>query len=421
MSSGARLRDAGLRKPQRIKSKSVLSSSLGISTGQASEHRLNLEQVYAIEHLFQSSPAVQAARTVLAGQLLSGGISLRKGGGDVELTEQFRMHLNEAWMPFAADVIDCYLKWGLVPISYEEHVDDVRSASLLYSKRQKLEAAAAKAASGGKKKAPKPPPPPAVDTVPPVIIPVVPILGSYEVAYRMGGRAGYRREYYLYSNVPGQATGEDDEARVIVRQHPDSVGNVNSPLSSVFELGSFIGALNELALTAEASRSRPRVVTQMRKKDPAALDPGNLFFDSESRAMQQGQDGAEGAMAARQLQLQQQLCQTINKLQTTNQPMVDHDVHSFGGTGRGGHHSGYAPADPQPQLFTLPKDQEMAPHSSEPNARGDLESLSRLVMEQFAAAMGVPADLLFTGRFAGKSTSQYAPTDPRDTCHSFSN
>jgi len=27
-------------------------------------------------------------------------------------------------------------------------------------------------------------------------------------------------------------------------------------------------------------------------------------------------------------------------------------------------------------------------------------------MEQFAAALGVPADLIFTGRFAGNSSSQ---------------
>ena len=269
MASGTRPRDAGLRKPQRVKGRGLIDASLGVHSDQHGEHRLNLQQVYALEHLFQSSPAVQAARTVLTGQLLSGGISLRKEGNDVELTQQFRDHLSEVWIPFAGEVIDCFLKWGLVPISYEEHFDDVRNASLLYSKRQKTQPVAAptgkrasKAAAAAQAAQEKPPP---------IIIPIVPTLGSYEIAYRMGGRLAYKREYVLYSNAPGQGTKEDDEARVIVRQHPDSVGNVNSPLASVFDLGSFIGALNELAITAEASRARPRITTQLRKKDAAAL------------------------------------------------------------------------------------------------------------------------------------------------------
>lgn len=43
-----------------------------------------------------------------------------------------------------------------------------------------------------------------------------------------------------------------------------------------------------------------------------------------------------------------------------------------------------------------------------PQARGDFEALQRLTIEQIGAAFGVPADLLFNGRFASKSTSQLA-------------
>ncbi len=41
-----------------------------------------------------------------------------------------------------------------------------------------------------------------------------------------------------------------------------------------------------------------------------------------------------------------------------------------------------------------------------PQARGDLESLQRLAIEQFCSAFGVPGDLIFNGRFASKSTAQ---------------
>lgn len=400
MASGTRLRSEGQRKDPKYKS-SLLSNSLGVHTSDLGEKRLNLSQVYALENMFQGHPAVQAARTVLSGQLLSGGISLRKEGKDVELTPQFRDHLNEVWIPFAQDVIDCFLKWGMVPISYEEYEDETRRAALLAKRRKVIETPASKGRGGSKAaKAVA-----ATPSAPPVIIPMVPILGSYEIAYAMGGRQGYKRQYLLYSNAPGKGTREDEEARVIVRQHPDSVGNVNSPLASVFELGSFVSALTELALVAESSRARPRMVTQTRKKDANALDPGNLFFDSESRAVQSGADHEESASQARSLQFQQALCNLINKLQTTT-PAMDHNLGSFNGQGAPSGKQPYAPPEVQPSLFTLPKDHELAPHLSSPESRGDLEALSRLAIEQFSAALGVPSDLIFTGRFAGKSTSQ---------------
>lgn len=321
-------------------------------TGTQGEHRLHLQQVYALENMFQSNPAVQAARTVLSGQLLSGGISLRKEGSDVELTPAFKDHLNEVWLPFAQDVIDCFLKWGMVVVSYEEHDDELRQASLA-AKRRKVETPAAKGRSGSKAtKAVAQAP-----TEPPVIIPMVPALGTYEVAFRMGGRNGYKREYQVYSNNPSVGTRADDEARIIVRQHPDSVGNVNSPLASVFDLGSFVGSITELAIIAEASRARPRMVTQMQKKDANAIDPSNLFFDNESRAVQAGADADESAAQAKALQMQQAMCNLINRLQTRQYGQADHDTHSFGGAGSSklsGKH-GYAPPEVSPTLFTLPK------------------------------------------------------------------
>lgn len=396
MASGQKLREQGRRRPAPVKHRpSLLSNSLGVHNNELGEKRMNLEQIHALEHMFQSHPAVQAARTVLSGQLLSGGISLLKDGKVVQITPTFKDHLNEVWIPFAQDVIDCYLKWGFVAISYEEEENP-----LIKTKRQKVNSAAKKSSKAKV----------AVDSVkelPPVVVPMVPILGSYEIAFQMGGRAGYKREYLVYSCAPGHGTRQDEEARVMVRQHPDSIGNVNSPLASVFELGSFVGALTELAITAEASRARPRMVTQMRKKDNNTLDPGNLFFDSDSRAVQSGADTEESTSQVRALQLQQQMCNMINKLQTHHQ-QFDHDLSSFSGAGASKmhHKTGYAPPEVSPSLFVLPKDQEMSNNASTPESRGDLESLTRLAIEQFSAAFGVPSDLIFSGRFAGKSTSQ---------------
>ena len=352
MASGVRLRSEGQRKPASIKrgSNSILQNSLGVPTGTHGEHRLNLQQVYALENMFQSNPVVQAARTVLSGQLLSGGISLRKEGKDVELTPAFKDHLSEVWLPFAQDVIDCFLKWGIVVISYEDHDDEVRRAALMAKRRKMVEPVAKGRGSKAARAVAEAP------TDPPMIIPMVPALGTYEVAFRMGGRNGYKREYSVYSNNPSTGTRADDEARVVVRQHPDQVGNINSPLASVFDLGSFVGAVTELALVAEASRARPRMVTQMQKKDASALDPSNLFFDSESRAVQAGADADESAAQAKALQLQQAMCDLINRLQT-RQYGPEQDNHSFNGAGSSkmAGKQGYAPPEVAPTLFHLPK------------------------------------------------------------------
>ena len=353
MASGTRLRDAGQRKPIPSRNRfrqGVIANSLGISNSEHAEQRLNLTQVHALEHMFQSNPAVQAARTVLSGQMLSGGVSLKKNGTDIDLQPAFRDHLNEVWIPFAQNVIDSFLKWGMVVVTYEEYDDPLRNSSHMLTKKQKLdvEHSKGKAAAKSSKRAAEN----REDAA--MIIPMVPVLGSYEVAYRMGGRMGYKREYMIYSTNPVSGTRLDEDARVIVRQHPDSVGNVNSPLASVFELGSFVAAITELAVIAESSRARPRICTQMRKKDASAFDPNNLFYDSESRAVQAGADVDESAGQARALQLQQRMCDMINSLQTKDLGR-DHQTRSFhGGGGSGSNHSN-APPEVTPSLFHLPK------------------------------------------------------------------
>lgn len=404
MASGTRLRKSGERVAAPVKragSARFLDQTFGLTQGPAGEHRLNIGQVHAIDHIFNSNPAVQAARTVLIGQLLGSGISLRKDGELVELTAEFQQHLDEHWTPFAQGVIESFLKWGMVAVSYETLEEDARRAAILI-KRQRLEEAqrggrSSKAARAVESQADRPPP---------LTVPIVPPLGTYEIAYRHGGRAGYMREFYMYSNAPGEGTQADEEARVFVRQQPDSAGNINSPMAAIFDTLSMVSSLNELALIAEASRARPRITTQVRKKDGTTLDPGGLFFDQESREVQAGSDMNDNAANAKALQLQQALCKTINVLQTKSYNGMEVQGGSF--SVAGGSSAGKAPAPPeaQPSLFVVPKDQEVAPAGSTPESRGDLEALTRLSVEQVGAAFGVPSDLIYSGKFASKSSNQ---------------
>tara|TARA_B110001452_G_scaffold267378_1_gene277052 strand:+ start:1137 stop:2414 length:1278 start_codon:yes stop_codon:yes gene_type:complete len=296
---------------------------------------LNLKQVNAIEQLFNSHPAVQAARTILHGQLLSGGIVLRRDGEVVDLKPAFKQHLDEVWVPFAQTVVDSFLKFGYVAVVYEEDESSLMSMS---AKRQRGVSGKASVISN--------------------IIPIVPSTDTYEIAYTLAGRGGYLRKYFLYGTAPNMATKIDDEARVVVRQQPDPNGNINSPMATIFDLGSFTSALTELAITAEITNAKPRIWTQMQKEQKGTgLDPQALFFDSESRSLAASTDNNDSAQQANALAMQQQLCSIINKLQTTN-PGSSLDVQTSSFSGSGSQSAGkfaHLPPEVLPSLFCLPK------------------------------------------------------------------
>ena len=379
MSNGLKLRSAGARSSTRPKSRDLIGPTLGLSTdGRPGEHRLNYSQISALEQLFNTHPAIQAARTILHGQLLSGGIALKRDGEEVVLKSAFQHHLDEVWIPFAQNVVDSFLKFGYCVVSYEEDDQSLAQQSI---KRRRLP---------GQSESDK-----VVDKKEPInLIPIVPPTDTYEVAYVMGGRAGYKRNYLVYAMAPNQATKVDYEARITVRQDPDSVGNINSPMATIFDLGSFVSALTELAMTAEITNARPRIWTQMQKESTkGALDPQALFFDSESRGVAASADGEDNVAQGAALAQMHQMMTVINKLQTTHAASsssgLDHNTRSFSGGTVAQGKSSMVPPEVPPSLFVLPKGQEAASSAGQlPQARGDFEALQRLAIEQFGAAFG---------------------------------
>ena len=173
----------------------------------------------------------------------------------------------------------------------------------------------------------------------------------------MGGRNGYKRDHFIYGTAPGKATTIDDEMRVVIREHPDPGGNVNSPMASVFDLGSFVSALTELALQAETTNSRPRLWTQMKAPKAAnGIDPQSLFFDSTSRDVQSSQGVEDNQSQLHALALQAQMTKLINQMQTGPQAPGGYDIQSSSFSSGGGSSSkSHVPPEVQPSLFVLPK------------------------------------------------------------------
>lgn len=148
---------------------------------------------------------------------------------------------------------------------------------------------------------------------------------------------------------------QDFSSEIFFRSHPDAAGNVCSPIATVFQSASFISALEELALQAEVVRARQMLVTQpiSRTQGSQNLDPANLFFDSESRAVQASASAEEDATVAQNLAIQAKMMATINRLQTT-------DTNS----GRPGGSStvpAHVPPALPPNLFACPGNAHQAP------------------------------------------------------------
>ncbi len=413
MSSGIDLRKRGQRRepPKRKHGYGRNGSPLdAIDAGDIGEVRISNDTLFALQHLYNTSPSIQAARAILMGQLLSSGVVVRRGGNDVELKDTFSRHLEDVWIPFARGVIDHFLMFGFVVVSLEEEepppfdnfLKGKKMASVSYTQKDPGDASAARARKV-----------PVRDDVAHDInaprargtnlIPMIPDLGQYDVSFIHVGATNYRRVYRIFATNSENAYRQDFSSEIFFKTPPDNAGNICSPIATVFQSASFISSLEELALQAEVVRTRQLLVTQpmQRLQQNNNLDPANLFFDSESRAVQASSTSEEDASQAQSLAMQAKLMSIINRLQTTD-PATGKSVAGSSSISAPSH----VPPPLPPQLFACPEKQMVVPGVRPPEARSDLVDLMRVANDHIAATMGVPASVIFEG-----TLQPHLPTD----------
>lgn len=117
------------------------------------------------------------------------------------------------------------------------------------------------------------------------------------------------------------------------------------------------------------------LVTQatVRQHGNVNLDPANLFFDSESRAVQASATAEDDAGQAQSLAMQAKLMSMINRLQTTDQNGKERAGSSVSGG------SAHVPPPVAPMLFAAPDKQQVVAGVRPPEARSDLVDLIRVV------------------------------------------
>ena len=321
------------------------------------------------------------------GQLLSSGVVVRRAGTDVVLKPTFARHLDDFWLPFARAVIDSFLMFGFVIVSLEQELAKPFANAPSAAGSDPPDAAASRARKR-----------PLAQSAEPTsnLVPIVPDIGQVELGWIYAGANGYQRQYQLSTTNSQAVYSQDLTSEVFFKTPPDSAGNLCSPIATVFQSASFISSLEELALQAEVVRTRQMLVTQAvpQKVGNPNLDPQNLFFDSESRAVQASVTAEEDQATAQSLVMNAQLMRTINRMQTTE------PAHQ-----RASAPSHVPPAQP-PMLFASPNGQQIVPGVRPPDARSDLVDLIRVVNDHIAAAMGVPASVIFEGKFSSNSMSQ---------------
>ena len=349
MSSGLDLRKRVVRrdppKTRGGKGKEDPSPLSAIDAGSPGEIKISNDTLYALNHLYHASPSIQAARTILVSQLLSSGCVVRRDGRDVPLKDTFARHLHDVWVPFSKKVIDHFLQFGFVVVSLEEEApppfanfikgkamaaqsemgpaangDDNRRKDPPDQSQLRAQKRPIAASSDQKLRTPKRGAGVAGPSTPTNFVPVVPDVGQCELSFIYVGESNYRRQYRIFSTNSDSVYKQDFSSEVFFRHEPDAAGNICSPVATVFQSASFISALEELALQAEVVRARQMLVTQPISKTQGAqnLDPANLFFDSESRAVQASATAEDDAAVAQNLALQAKMMATINRLQTTD-------------------------------------------------------------------------------------------------------
>ena len=226
MSSGMDLRKRINRRdpqPRNGKSKATPSPLSAIDAGAPGEVKIINDHLYALNHLYHASPSIQAARTILLGQLLSSGCVVRRDGRDVPLKDTFARHLHDVWVPFAKKVIDHFLQFGFVVVSLEEEAPPpfsnfIRGKAMAAQSEMGPEANTLRntprdppdAAEARQAKAPivsdsdqarkRTPKRPAAGPAAPInLVPVVPDVGQCELSFVYVGESNYRRQYRIFS------------------------------------------------------------------------------------------------------------------------------------------------------------------------------------------------------------------------------
>tara|TARA_R110002050_G_scaffold108088_8_gene218743 strand:+ start:11312 stop:12871 length:1560 start_codon:yes stop_codon:yes gene_type:complete len=382
-----------LKRPRAPGSKSIFGLDLANLAGRSDptlghvDGKISNDRHQELHHAATTNPSLVAAISVLTNLVLSGGLVVRRDDVEVELKPAFRRFIEARWLPFSRDVLVSFLVLGGVVVVIDddpESMNDVQSGRLS-APRQPLQ------------------------------IPMVPRVGEVEIVATRGGRTGLVRSFYALNHL-GRVESRAlvvEGSKVFFMNTPDAAYNVVSPVAAVLDDVQFVAVQKKCASVASLSTCKPLVLSQSERSNThAGLDPQSLFFDSESRAVQQSDDISEDTGRVHALNMVNMLIQQLNKAQSSNAQSGFVESAVQGGSAyetnarKGLAMAGDDLPDVGTKTFALPSKHVGASNClQQASARGDLAALDERVTRAVASGLGLPFSLLSESRFASSSTN----------------
>ena len=352
--------------------------------------------------MFHTDPVVQSATSVLESQLLRNGIKISSNGKSVTPSVEFQQHIDDYWGPFTRLLLHELIVKGHVVVAFEYQNPECATNRSTYDsmanwivsgQKPGLHNTAEKTTDGQSKRKKQ-------RSQMRRIIPVVVANDRYELSYVYPEKS-YQKQYIIRRN---ERFGSviDEESMLIVYKDPDKDGKVNSIMSSIYSFMSFIDSITESAATSEINSSEPTVfVEDHPPTNTVGIGPSDSFPDYESSEIVDKQTRLIEQQRVEHMRLQKEYAKIINAHTPTPRETTSQSSSAYA-----------ARTNAQTRdmmgvrIFPLPQHQRLANNSNQPRSRTDLEALHRLSIDYKCTAFGVPSNLLFEGRFSGKTNAQ---------------
>lgn len=242
---------------------------MDFGVGTQTTRSVDSEHLKLISTAFHAEATAVACFKILASTILSGGVAVTRNGEPVDLRPAFQLHLDTIWSTFARQAILSTVKYGLVAVTITKPAPPPFGAKPKKGEEQNK-------------------------------VPVVLDAANITIQITQDGpRTLYTVVDDLLNALP--------ETHVFVHNEVTTdMGRVTSPMSALLEHVQFVQRLDQYALDAESVRSRHLITTSIvekKDKDTGPISSSSLFFDSNSRAIDQSNEAEEDARNYRNLEL----------------------------------------------------------------------------------------------------------------------
>ena len=307
--------------------------------------------------ILRCQPFVSTCRDALRKRLFSEGVVFLKGFREKRVQPpdvQMQELIDDYWIPFARDALDCLLVYGVVPFRLLR-VDDKQ-------------------------------------------VPIVPVSGTYKLTYRIEPSG-------LCTFSGKMVNGLDGEEISVLSGfgYDPSAGSLNSIISSCVPMLSFIQTLHEELITSEALKNSPVIYTESQQKEIKEGEGLTYDYYADAQTMKKlpSTTFQRSAKDVQQLQAQREAygnaIRSLRSNKTSAQLFAEQNAQGA-----------------LDRIVPLPPGQKLVKMSAS-SSRSDFVAILKLKHNQVAALFGLPIEMVLADNANAKSDQTGAHETFRST------